>query len=42
MTLWDRIGPWLLHPFRTAALTFVFRYLEDHPTLEIRFKDHVD
>jgi hypothetical protein len=41
MTLWDRIRPWLRHPLNTAAATIAFRYLDDHPTLEIRFKDHV-
>lgn len=41
LSLWDRLWPWLRHPLKTAAATIAFRYLDDHPTLEIRFKDHV-
>lgn len=41
MALWDRIWPWLRHPLNTAAATIAFRYVENHPDLEIRFKPHV-
>lgn len=42
ITLWDRIWPWLLHPFRTAAVTITFRYCENHD-LEIHLAPtHID
>lgn len=37
MTLWDHVWPWLRHPLSTAAATIAFRYVENHPDLEIRF-----
>ncbi|GAB4677600.1 hypothetical protein [Mycobacterium timonense] len=36
-SIWDRVWPWLRHPFSTAAATIAFRYVENHPDLEIRF-----
>lgn len=45
LTLWDRIWQatwgWLRHPLSTAAATIAFRYVENHPDLEIRFAEHV-
>ena len=37
MTLWDRIWPWLRHPLSTAAATIAFRYIDNHPDLEIHW-----
>ena len=41
MSLWDRIWPWLRHPFNSAAAAIAFRYVENHPDIEIRFKSPV-
>lgn len=41
-TLWDRIWPWLRHPLSTAAATIAFRYVENHPDLEIRWSAAVE
>jgi hypothetical protein len=35
LTLWDRIWPWLRHPLSSAATTIAFRYVDNHPQLEI-------
>lgn len=41
LSIWDRISPWLRHPITTAAATIAFRYVENHPDLEIHFAPHV-
>lgn len=41
MTFWGNVSPWLFHPLRTLAAAIAFRYFDNHPDLEIRFKAHV-
>lgn len=36
-TWWERISVWLRHPLSTAAAFIAFRYIENHPQLEIRY-----
>jgi hypothetical protein len=39
---WERISPWLFHPWRTAQANMAFRYIENHPQLEICYIANTD